>query len=421
MLTMVREGLMLAVLLAGSARAIVADAGPIALLGRASGVSTGAVARIEEGVITVTPAGAPGPAPRPLDAVAALLPADWWTAVDEPTQARRRTELSTAACAAERAGLGVLELVTGERLIGTLEIGTGDPVADEVTFSHRLMGTRTFALDTVRRIKPEGPATSAIFPPGKDAVALANGDVLSGFIERVGAEVWIKPEGVSEVVRIPIGKVREVRVANPRTAPKGSLIWLDDGSILACDPSSIRAGTSGAAGALAVRAVPIADPEGGLRILGSLKAILAGGGRATPLAMIEPRAFAPAPGRLLSRPPRVVTDGDAPGGVTDIELPGPMSVEWPLPEGNSTGSGTRLLGWLTLAEGAHEWGDCTVTLSTESGPPLASPRLNGDAPVFPLDVLIPAGAKTLRVTVDAGARGAVQDRVLLRRLVLVRE
>ncbi|MGE3109442.1 MAG: hypothetical protein AB7G11_15505 [Phycisphaerales bacterium] len=114
----------------------------------------------------------------------------------------------------------------------------------------------------------------------------------------------------------------------------------------------------------------------------------------------------------------------------DIELPGPMTVEWDVPTG-----AVRLAGWAELPRECRTWGNCHLVLSllkrdgsTSSPVPLFSAALTGDVPIAEFNLLLPSepagadpAAYVLRASLDAGERGPIQDRVLLRRVLFLRE
>jgi len=102
-------------------------------------------------------------------------------------------------------------------------------------------------------------------------------------------------------------------------------------------------------------------------------------------------------------------------GAPDIELPGPMSVTWTLPAGV-----TRVAGVAELPVSARAWGDCSVVMFDGAGAQVWTTRLSGDAPSAPFNIdLSGKDALTLTVRVEAGANGPIEDRVLLRRVLLL--
>jgi hypothetical protein len=95
-----------------------------------------------------------------------------------------------------------------------------------------------------------------------------------------------------------------------------------------------------------------------------------------------------------------------------------MRVEWTLPAGASK------LGTIAeLPPSARVWGDCEVIVEAVSGAratELARAHLSGATPSAEISGSL-SGATKLRVTIDAGPSGPIQDRVVLRRPMILIE
>ena len=94
-----------------------------------------------------------------------------------------------------------------------------------------------------------------------------------------------------------------------------------------------------------------------------------------------------------------------------------MTVEWVLPAGAD-----RLAGWLVLPESCRDWGACRVTLLFETTE-LFAQTLSASDSVVAFNVALPASLgklspQRLKVIVESGERGPVQDQVLLRRVII---
>jgi len=125
--------------------------------------------------------------------------------------------------------------------------------------------------------------------------------------------------------------------------------------------------------------------------------------------------------------PSSPTSVQPPMGAADIELPGPMLVEWSLPA-----SAARIAGWAELPRECWTWGDCTVVVSLASAGDQSSAgskelfreTLSSERATAEFNLLIDATTlnareRVLRVEVLPGDRGPIQDRVLLRRVLLL--
>ena len=130
-----------------------------------------------------------------------------------------------------------------------------------------------------------------------------------------------------------------------------------------------------------------------------------------------------APGRVGATPAQTLADAGVPLSAADILLPGPMTVEWAIPAGAGS-----LLGYAQMDDQSFTWGDCqvVVTIASLSNPgaperELARGRLSAASPSLTIAGDL-AGAKpgdVLRVRTDSDSRGPIQDRVVLRRMLLL--
>ena len=142
--------------------------------------------------------------------------------------------------------------------------------------------------------------------------------------------------------------------------------------------------------------------------------------RIIPLAALPIAAQQPADGRLGAAPAHALPDAGAPLAAADILLPGPMTVEWAIPSG-----ATSIIGYAQMDDRSFAWGDCTVTVSiAHPGAPereLAKSRLNATTPSLTIssDLGPLKPGDVLRVRTDPGQRGPIQDRVVLRRMLLL--
>ncbi len=433
--------------LAATSASVAVASQPVVILDTQLRATTGEIRRI-------TPKGiafAPYPLTEPertlaMDDVALIVQPWWWS----PERQREAASLSTPSPSPALAAR--LEMTDGRILAGKLDLpaegsgggGTGDGQGvdlaalpkDVLAWDHPILGRLTVRLEDVRRLTmppppplPDAPKTDdqankpgADKPaPGpadakRDAVVLLNGDQVRGFVEHVGSEVWVAEGGAGAMTKVPAQRVREVLLVNPPVRPTGARVWLDGAwsvgvDYLGADPQrGLALGIEPAKGKS--RQVFVRHEQ--------VIAIVPHAERLTPLAALAvARVTGPvAPSaRPFVAPPRV-NEIDALLGASDVEIPGPMTVEWALPKG-----ALRLGGWLVLPPAYHEWGDCLVrfeSLDTKGTPTeVARESVNADRALVPLNVPLPSGASTLRLTLDAGAYGPIQDRVVLRRMLIV--
>lgn len=391
--------------------------------------------------------------------VLAIAPS-WWT----DTRAGARGE------AVAPVGLGLVVLTDGQRLPGVLSALA--PPGESLAWEHPRLGRIVVPLERVSEVElpaparagesadPRGDAPDA--PPGRDpaprnanakpaneplkpqappptdrsrdTVELANGDRLTGLVERIGDDVVISGSGPgAKATTVAVARVRRMWLANPPASPSGAMVWLADGTVVGTKGfvitpgEPLRLGDWGGAGTppASEGAVGQGAGEGGAAAytIEDVAAVAFNPKRLRPLADLVVREQAATGGRKLVRGVRITDDAfrtralPAPLGARDIELPAPMSADFTLPPGAARVSAT-----IELPESGWTWGDCRVkveVLGGGGGAVLLDARLNADTPVAKLSGAIPSGASSVRITVEPGERGPVQDRVLVRRGLVV--
>lgn len=313
------------------------------------------------------------------------------------------------------APLGRLATTDGQSLPGRL--GSEEPGRDELVWNSTLWGTLRIALDDVRTLElrpaPQSPPPAQAGP--EDVVDLVNGDRLTGFVDSIGNLVTGELGGVQAT--IPAERIGRLSLANPSREPAGVMVWLHDGSIVSLASFAPAApGRAMLVGRHSESASIDIDAE-------QIRAVSFAAERLRGLAEL-PLATRPHPQAAASRrwtPAAAIGDRErAPLHAPDIELPGPMIAEWTLPE-----NATRIAATLVLPPPCRVWGDCEVIIELIRGGEVLSlqrTRLNGETPVADLSARFDAapGGSLLRITVDPGPSGPIQDRVLLERpLVLL--
>ncbi|MFN0133085.1 MAG: hypothetical protein ACKVW3_11250 [Phycisphaerales bacterium] len=311
----------------------------------------------------------------------------------------------------------LLELVDGERFAGALSLeGSGERLG----WTHPAIGTMSYDLEDVLRVRLlEAEASERPMPPvpgGADVVTLANGDRLEGYVEAVAREVRL--QAGTTVRRVAVELVREVSLANETKRGAERQYWLRDGSVVS--PRDVRTTRAGELILSVGRTEPTENPAG--EAGGELPPLqlddLIGAtfdGAMVPIARLAASQRSVSE-RAWSGPVRVIEGETALLGLAAIEIPGPMEVEWVLPAG-----ATRVAFEAELPRPCWTWGDLEVVVlsagggSNAEGTELARRRLHADQPRARVNVPLVRGAKRLRVRVEAGVSGAVQDRVVLHR------
>ena len=417
-----------------------ADAPRVTVIDTALAAASGTLVAIDPTGITIAPEHAGGGAARtfPLSSVALVAPEQWWSPARRwPGPIRSTTPgLPGAATQAAIVPTPILELTDGSTLPGTPRAGASPAAENTIAWEHALLGLLDFKLDQVRSVtfpplpdsvsqssSPGGPA-AAPGKAGNDTLILRNGDRLDGFVDAIAPApddkdqplaVRLEVKGV--VSSIPLSRVALIRLNNPppATRPAGVGIWLDGGTsatvsrALLADGMPLTVWTAG-------RSAPPRDIPAQF-----LRAFMPDPARLSSLAGLEITAQKPGPNRGWWRPAIVRPTSGEIAGASEVELPGPMFVEWKLPD-----NATRLGGWIVLPEDCRAWGECEVAVTLAAGgagdadKELLRAKLSDAKPEAPLNLELPGtGARILRITLTEGSRGAVQTRAVLRRAILV--
>ena len=300
-----------------------------------------------------------------------------------------------------------VELVTGERYPGTLEAGS----EDSITISHDLFGRLALPIDRVSLVRFgdfDGPVP--IDATGEDVVLLANGDSAKGFVLTLDEALTIELTGAPRV--LTLDSLAAVRLANPVEHPAGTMVWLDDGSIAQVD--QFDAGT----GARVMLRSPssTADEVAAVRMF-DIGAVLFDAARVRPLADLPASVSLPTDRRWSAMPEITSVHADPLLFTPDLVVPGPMTIAWDIPR-----EARRVTMTVELPEAMSNWGDCIDSLAIASEAGVAegpSARLNRERPIVTLGSDLPPGTRRVVFTLDQGEHGPAQDRVVLRRPMLL--
>jgi hypothetical protein len=327
---------------------------------------------------------APGSAPAPGSALA-------------PESA---TASDPAAGTATGQELGMVELIDGQRLVGRLMGVGGGGDGQALLWEHPQLGQVTVPLEQVSSWS-RGPAASTSVTPATDQIELLNGDVASGFVEKLTQDqIQLKPQDGSAMLSLPLGNVKSVRLANPRREPAAGsyTLWLRDGS--------------------RVRAAGVSLLEDRLTLVEPALTMSPSPLEATRVQRLD---LASEGRRLvdLADLPFTLTQGGEVFGVAwpptrqgmDLQLRAPVTLQWELPSG-----ARRLTAVITLARdpqvppAARAWADCRAVLRLDDQV-LVEQRLWSQQTSVPLNV--PLRGKVLTLELDPGVNGPVMDRVTL--------
>lgn len=351
-----------------------------------------------------------------IDGIVALLPAD---SLPDPKQgvgavspegAARAIPIEELRARLAAATDGYLETIDGERFPGAPTPNAG--ATDEVAWTHSRFGKLSFDLDHMARVvKPDAVPLHLVLEddPVRDVLHLANGDTLKGFIVSLADPIEIEADG--KTIQLPPDRVAAAVFSNPRKHLHGIIVWLDDGTIAGVQRVSSDTG----------RDVQLTLPTGQDAIyqIEHLRAIGFDSGRLLALSDLEPTSQKPVGKRLLARKIRLVQHPDdlltgsaATLDAFDVELPGPMTVEYKLPKG-----ARRFAATASLADPESPWGDCELAVAVD-GAERFRQRIDRDHPVAAVNVAIDGG-RTLTITLDPGRYGPIKDRIILHRPLIL--
>lgn len=336
------------------------------------------------------------PVTYPRSRVAALLPV-------LESFANGPIELDTSAGLASPPGR--LELVSGELLPGRLS--TQEAPGEKLAWESLVWGRVEVPLDQAGFVllAPTSALASRRPIATSDAAILANGDSLEGFVAGLGAKLLLERDHATS--ELPIDRVVSVSFANPVKPVGGAWAWLHNGSAVSISKIELSA-----AGDVTIAGTQSPAPNATLRV-GELRALVFQSARVVPLSSLGLQ-IVPSPGERRWTPPALVGDARlAPAFAAEIELPGPMTVRWALPRGAA-----RVGGQAELPPSCRVWGDCELLIGVPGGTPTRV-RLNAENPVVSFSVELNAGAEQLEISIDPGPSGPVQDRVVIRRGLVV--
>lgn len=340
----------------------------------------------------------------------------------------------------------MIVLTDGQRYAGAVRRSVdATGLMEVIPWEHPVLGPMDVPLDRVAAVRlgqretgPDGLIGVEAEPPaGRDLIVMVNGDRLVGLVAGVlpgGSGVRLAGDDSAErdlpldrIARIGLGSNAGLR---PRPgAPQAPIVvWLSDGSVVACE----RLASAGRRGEVLMEPWPPARRLQQPVTMSDIAGLDLSGGRLVALASATVQRQAPI-GRRWSE--RVHVGGPVGElGLGDVRLPGPMQVEWLLP-----GRGERFAAVIELPATLWTWGDCEVAVLTRPGSSKPTGaigeaamssvdagwnerwrgRVHGDAPQATVNVAL-EGAEILAVRVEPGLYGPVQDRIVLRRpMVLI--
>ena len=343
---------------------------------------------------------------------------------------------------------GMLETQNGQLLPGTLRAGI-----DAMTWEHRWIGAIPLAIDNAATIRFRASRTLERRADG-DAILFANGDIATGFVEKIGSDVLFEPLDAAAALgeddgaagaakpadlkptdkppaeqpktrRIPIERIAAIAFARADATPAldGARMWTIDGSVVGGRDLRYDA-SAGWSFALAdplllkVRATRTTDNLAADPLAGVLDP-----SRMVPLAKLGAPKLSVPEGLFhygSSTASRVGTPARALLGLAEVELAGPIVARFEIPDAlRPAGDELVFSTDLVLAEPAPT--DARVEVQIAFGK-TRSERVLLDAEHRRVSIAVRASAadaKSIELTVTDGGNGIIGDRVQLERACII--
>lgn len=307
--------------------------------------------------------------------------------------------------------LGRCDLVDGQVLPG--RVWAAGSTSDALGWESRLWGHMSVPIEAVSVLTLRPGGSGRRDGHRDDVVWFVNGDRAGGFVSGISTIITLEADG--KRTDFPAERIAGIGFANPPVAPQGTWIWLYDGTVAAV--SSLRVTRDNFAFVEAAMPSMNRGPDAKLAA-DELRAIAFDAARMSPLASL-PLSVASSQGRRWTPAPIVADIRAAPLGAADIELPGPMVAEWALPKGAA-----RVSALCELPPTCRVWGDCELFVELSIGGetrPLWRSRINAGSPEVRFNVLLGGAGdgSRLRLRLDPGENGPIQDRLVIRRAVVL--
>ncbi len=290
----------------------------------------------------------------------------------------------------------------GQTFPGTIVVG---PDEDRLRWQHEWIGQLDIPIDEIDRIilGASDTGTTSETDSDMDVVRLRNGDVVEGFILELAPVLRIETgsEGGTRTLEIRHDRIVEIDLFGRNTPPSDPMVWTNDGTIVHFPDIGITPDGHLEFGdhVHAVESSP--DDQSGPH-LQMIHTISFGGSSIHPIGSLIIESIEGPKTRSIVRPPHV-TDPSAPFGLSPVELHGPVSVRYLLPDGSF-----RFRSTARMPDHATKWGDCGMNILVD-GEQVHRCIFNSGQSEHSIDICLSGGV--LEITLDEGANGPVQDHI----------
>jgi hypothetical protein len=280
---------------------------------------------------------------------------------------------------------------------------------DRLAWSHQWLGRLDVPLNLIATVTLSPNVQPP--PPGVegDVVLLANGDRQEGLIVAFGDSIIIEPAGrKGEIIDIPINLVSAVTMVSKKQPHGGRRICFNDGTVI--DVQSIAIGDDGFV-RLTGSWLSTAGTQPSGKGLSQIAAILLDPNGMIALASLQPsRVDGPATRFELPKPQAL--DPSAPLNLSAIELRGPITVRYALPAGCQ-----RFTAEAELPRESQQWGNLELVVRIDDDEKFRG-KLTSQKPHASISV--PITGRELTIELLPGANGPIQDRLILKRPMLLK-
>ncbi len=290
----------------------------------------------------------------------------------------------------------------GQSFPGTMVDG---PDPDHLRWQHDWIGELNIPVDRVDRIILGGmePGGMISTDTDMDVVRLLNGDVVEGFVLDLTPVLRIETDSDTgnRTLEIQHDRIGEIDLFGRKAGPSDPMVWTNDGTIAHFSEIAITPDGHLGFGDHMYAPESSLDREPGPH-LSMIHTISYTGSTIHPIGSLPIESIRGPVSRLIIQSPHV-TDPSAPFGLSPVELHGPVSVRYTLPEGT-----LRFRTTVRMPNYAMKWGDCGMTILVD-GEEVHRCTFNSRHSEHPIDIEV--SGDVLEITLDEGANGPVQDHI----------